>query len=51
MGAGIRVKKCFRADPHWHLKKIGHARVSMMAPELAYQNLLLSILLLLPAKA
>ena len=46
MAAGTRVKKCSRADPQWRFKKMGDARASMMAPELAYQNLLLSILLL-----
>ena len=50
MAAGTRVKKCSRADPQWRFKKMGDARASMMAPESAYQNLLLSILLL-PAKA
>ncbi|MGZ3354017.1 MAG: hypothetical protein ACXVBO_04075 [Isosphaeraceae bacterium] len=50
MAAGTRVKKCSRADPQWRFKKMGDARASMMAPELAYQNLLLSSLPL-PAKA
>jgi hypothetical protein len=46
MAAGTRVKKSSRADPQWRFKKMGDVRASMMAPELAYQNLLLSILLL-----
>ena len=48
--AGTQVKKWSRADPQWRFKKMGDARASMMAPELAYQNLLLSRFLL-PAKA
>jgi hypothetical protein len=50
MAAGTRVKKCSGVDSQWRFEKMGDARASMMAPELAYQNLLLSRLLL-PAKA
>lgn len=55
MAAATRVKKCSGVDSQWRFEKMGFekmgdARASMMAPELDYQNLLLSSLPL-PAKA